>query len=75
MILIVKMDTEAWSGFHLHMLATLPFNHSQISSFISSFLFPDVYVFAVFKKMPVGLKLNPFKATLATVLLFVFFAA
>ena len=75
LILIVKMDTEAWSGFHLHMLATLPFNHSQISSFISSFLFPDVYVFAVFKKMPVGLKLNPFKATLATVLLFVFFAA
>lgn len=69
------MDTGAWSGFHLHMLTTLPSNHSQISSFISSFLFPDLYIFAVFKKMPVGLKLNPFKATLATVLLFVFFVA
>lgn len=54
LILIVKMDTEAWSGFHLHMLTTLPFNHSQISSFISSFLFPDLYIFAVLKKNASG---------------------
>ena len=64
LILIVKRDTGAWSSFHLHMLTTLPFNHSRRSSFISSFLFYfQIYIYMYLRKtLPVGLRLNPFQS-------------
>lgn len=49
LILIVKMDPGAWSGFHLHMLTTLPFNHSQIAVSFLLFYF-QIYIYLQFKK-------------------------
>lgn len=53
-------------GFTYICSQLLPFSHSQISSFISSFLFLDlhiyIYIYTLKNPLPVGLRLSPFQS-------------